>query len=250
MRVIFTIAICCCATFFLSAQIVNIEDRRGAQVDTNGWFALVELGVNLVKNTNEVVTILGKTQLEYRKNRHYFLNVLNYNLVKAQGNDFVNNGYAHLRYNYELNKRLTYEAFTQAQNNEKINLQFRGLLGRGLRYHLIKYKTQGVFWGMAYMFEYNEETDPLMIFRDHRLSNYLSGNFAFTDNVILSGTTYYQPVLDDFADWRLSSKLSLLLKISSKLRFTSNFSITYDSRVPENTPHTIYSLKNGLRWNF
>ncbi len=237
-------------TIIAISQIVNIEDRRAVEADTNGWFGRVDLGFSMVKNTSEIFTVSGRTQLEYQHDKHYVLNMFSYDLVKAAETDFINNGFVHLRYNYQLTKKWTYEAFGQAQYNEKINLRFRGLLGTGMRYQIIDIRDQQIYYGLAYMFEYNEETEPDRIFRDHRISTYLSGLFPISKNITLSGTTYYQPAMNNLDDWRLSSQSRLVFTISTKLKFTTSFRITYDSRVPSDTPHTIYSFVNGLRLDF
>jgi len=83
--------------------------------------------------------------------------------------------------------------------------------------------------------------DVISKFRDHRLSTYLSLSAQpFSKNFTISNTTYYQPVLNNFTDVRLSSQTSMEFIISKKLTFTSIFSITNDT----------YSLRNGIRFSF
>jgi putative salt-induced outer membrane protein YdiY len=109
------------------------------------------------------------------------------------------------------------------------------------------------FWGVAYMWEYNEIKDTNIIHRDHRLSTYLSFNWQPVDNLTLSGTSYYQPVLPDFGNARLSSLTTVQIKITDKLSFKTTFQITYDGQLKKDAPDvpaTTYSLINGLRWDF
>ena len=175
-------------------------------------------------------------------------------MIRANKESFIDNGFQHFRFNYQLNKRVDYEIFTQAQFNKQIRITFRGLLGTGLRYQFLESEKGKAFFGMAYMYEYNEikiVADTISKFNDHRMSAYLSLSAQpFSKNFSISNTTYFQPVLTNFSELRLSSQTSLKFVISKKLTFTSIFSITNDTRVPENVPATYYSLRNGIRWKF
>ncbi|MEL6636800.1 MAG: DUF481 domain-containing protein [Bacteroidota bacterium] len=242
----------------LFGQIVNIEDRRSFRADTIAWFGNVQLGFNLVDNGDPVYTLNGGINVEYQRMRHLFLSFSRFNLVRVVDQDFVNDGFQHLRYNYTLGPRLTWEAFAQAQYNEKIKLRFRGLIGTGPRWSLLpEASKQRAFLGALYMYEYNEdnvatETNPdaLDYLRDHRLSAYLALRFAIGANLVLASTSYFQPVIDNFADQRLSSQTTGQLTITEKLKFTTTFSILYDTRVPEGVPNTTYRWINGIRWNW
>ena len=134
-----------------------------------------------------------------------------------------------------------------------LRLRLRLLLGGGPRFALLPAKSpHRLFVGTLYMYEYNEEKeDEAIVLRsDHRLSAYLAFRIKLGEKASLVSTSYYQPVLDDFADLRLSSQSSLLLPITSKLKFTTVFSILYDSRAPAEVVNTTYSWTNGLKWSF
>ncbi|MEM1319604.1 MAG: DUF481 domain-containing protein [Bacteroidota bacterium] len=233
-----------------AAQIVNIEDKRVERQDTAGWYGFINAGLTLVNNGSEIITINGALRVERLQYRHWFMSLSNFNLVKAEGKDFVNNGFQHFRYNYNVNKWLTWEAFVQAQYDERLNLRLRTLLGTGPRFRLFRNDKIRAFLGTLYMYEYNRETDPEVILNDNRLSTYLSFNYKPLSNVTIASTTYYQPLLNKLADWRLSSQSSLLIAINSKLRFKASFNIIYDSKVPEGVANTIYRLTNGIRLDF
>jgi hypothetical protein len=212
------------------------------------------LNANFVENTKSITTIGGEIRLEYLKEKFRILSLSNYNLIRANKERFIDNGFQHLRFNYHLKPRLDYEFFSQAQFNNQVRITFRGLIGTGLRFRFIKNERGNAYLGMAYMFEYDEikiVENEISKFRDHRMSSYLSLNVQpFSKSFSISNTTYYQPVLTKFSDVRLSSQTSLKFVISKQLTFTSIFSITNDTRVPENVPATYYSLRNGIRLNF
>lgn len=248
--------ICCylIACISLSAQIVNIEDKRPTIKDSIDWVGHVDLKFNLIQNGAQIISLNGDYRLEHVRYRHLFLFFGQYNVGRLSGDAFVDDGFQHIRYNYQVNKWLTWEAFTQLQYNELIQLRMRWLLGSGPRFQLYNKNKSRFFLGMLYMYEYNEERTkedgPIQFLRDHRLSSYLSFRFQPSDVFTFAGTTYIQPVLNDFADIRISTQSTLLFKISSKLQYSTSFSLLYDSNVLEGVQQTIYKLTNGLRWNF
>ena len=237
----------------VDGQIVNVEDRRTNFVDTIGWFGFAEAGANLVKNTRSITSISGNFSLERvgRKNKLLFLT--NYNLVRVNSERFIDNGFQHIRFDHFIRDRIEYEIFAQAQFNSKLRILLRGLLGTGLRFHVLEVDNGKIFWGLSYMYEYDEiKIDPEKIsyFRDHRMSTYLSVSVKVNDNFSLSNTSYYQPVLKQFSDVRLSSQTTLEFYISKRFSFTTTFNITNDTRVPQEVPATYYNWSNGIRVDF
>lgn len=240
--------LCLCTPSY--AQIVNIESKRVVHVDSSEWYGRLNLGFNLIENGNSIINFNGGANLEYVKGHHWFLALTNFNFIQIEKEDFINDGFLHFRYNYSINKFLSYEAFTQAQYNEKLNLQLRWLLGTGLRFALVNKKDHNAYLGVSYMYEYNEETSPELEFRDHRMSSYFSFSIKPFKNARFTGTSYFQPVLNDFNDLRLSSQSALAIDLTKNLKFTTTLNITYDSRVPEDVVNTIYSFRNGIRLDF
>lgn len=238
----------------LAAQIVNIEEKRNIKFDTIDWGGYVDLKFNLVDNGTSSISISGDTRIEHVHLRHLFLSFTRYNLGKVEGKDFINNGFQHFRYNYKMNSLFVWEAFTQVQYNELIKLRLRWLLGTGPRIQLLNQNKSRVFFGLMYMFEYDEEyfetLDVTDFHRDHRISSYFSYYLEPTEQFSIAGTTYIQPVINELSDIRISTQTNFLFKISERLQFSTAFSLTYDSDVPEGVLNTIYRLTNGLRWNF
>lgn len=252
IRNLSTVALfCCCCQ--LSAQIVNIEDRRQQATDSLAWFGRADLGFNLTDNGNEILNLRFGGQLERHLPARSFL--LLGELVQGVLNSerYLNEGVTHLRYNQKLREKVTWEAFGQLQFNEKLRIELRGLLGTGPRFTLADRERQKAFLGVLYMYEYDDVWNSNLFFRDHRLSAYLSFRLGLGKQASLSSTNYYQPVLTDWSTARLSSRTALDVKISDRLSLTSTFSISYDSRLGEEVPDvvkTVYSLVNGLRLSF
>ena len=244
----------CCLYLTSTAQIVNIEDKRTTPLDSTGWTGLFDAGFTLVDNGRRVITVNGRATVQAQRYRHTWMSFSDLALVRAADQDFVNQGFQHLRYNYDWADRWTYEAFAQVQYNERILVGLRTLLGTGVRHQLLSTQEEkGLFVGLAYMYEYDEVAERTIFHRDHRLSSYLSFRVRPTSTLRLAGTTYYQPLLTDWGTYRVSTRTQASLTITEKLSFTSTFELTYDARLQEDAPEvpaTIYKWVNGLRYVF
>ncbi|MFK8103800.1 MAG: DUF481 domain-containing protein [Saprospiraceae bacterium] len=233
------------------AQIVNIEDQRKLDPqDTIAWFGQVGLQYSIVQNGDQVSQTKFNARFDRVYNRHLVFSITNYNLVNIGSEKFINDGFQHLRYNYRMSKRWTYEAFAQAQYNERLNLRLRTLLGTGPRYAWLTKENYNGFIGVLYMYEYSDESAPDREFHDHRMSSYLSFELHPKPYLTIGSTNYFQPLLTDFGDFRVSSQTRVNFNITSKLFFTTTFNFTYDTDVPEGIVNTIYSLTNGIRFMF
>ena len=235
---------------FLAAQIVNIEDRRNSVLDTAGWSGLLDLRFNLIENGATVISTRSSARVDFLKDRHHFFSISQYNFGKVEDAAFIEDGFQHLRYNYHWKSKITWEVFTQLQYNEKINLRLRWLLGTGPRFTILDNTKNKMFIGTLYLYEYNEEffeEDQNIFSREHRLSAYFSFVLKPTTTLTFSGTTYFQPSVDNF---RISSQHSLNFKIIKNLSFSSGFGLSYDSSPPGEVVNLIYQFTNGIRWTF
>ena len=234
------------------AQIVNIEDQRKG-FDTIGWYGQLDLGANLTRNQNTVVNLNGGLRVDRKGTNQALLGLLDYQLVQINGTNAANAGFAHLRYAYYLSDRWRWEAFTQVQYNEQLRLGLRTLVGTGPRLKLLSFDDNRVYVGALYMYEYDEVAERSIFYRDHRLSAYVSFSLFPLEGVALSNTTYYQPVIPDFAMPRVSSITAVSVRLSDRLAFNTKYSVTHDALLVqglEDVPATTYTWTNGLRYTF
>jgi Protein of unknown function, DUF481 len=212
----------------------------------------VDMAFNVFKNDKKLITVNSNTQFEKVYRKHLFLLISGYNLVKAGNSNFLNDGYGHLRYNYEVSKNVTWEAFTQGQYNERTRSRIRALAGTGARFKFQLTEKQRFYLGTALMFEHNQFSDITPRQYDMRLSNYLSFSLAISDKIKLNNTTYFQPILTDLGNFRVSSQGNALFQITKKLIFkvSGNLILDRDVRLPPSVPDLIYAWTNGLRWEF
>jgi hypothetical protein len=237
---------------FLQSQIINIEDRRvriGDSIATKGF---LDLGFNLFQNDKQFITATGNGFVEHNHFKHFFLIVSGYNFVKTGDNKLLNDGFGHFRYNYQLHKLVKWEAYTQAQYNERTRSLFRGLIGTGLRYRVNITPRHRFYVGLSYLFEHNQFSDATPRQYDHRLSSYISFNINLNDKVRFANTSYFQPLLKPLGYGRFSSQGSFICNITKRFAYRSTLSMIYDNdkRLPTTVPDLIYTWTNGIRWEF
>lgn len=235
-------------SFCINAQVINIENKRFLN-DTNGFIGRSDLNFNVTQNTQQVLTLGINLHAQYQHNRHRFLMISDLAFIKASNQNFVNNGYQHFRYSYKLNNRITWETFTQAQYNLVLKLDKRYLAGAGPRFKLLKKNHFRLYAAILYMYEFQSQNMETIIQYNHRLSSYLTFNFNF-DKLDFTSTTFYQPLLNDFNNYRIATDNTIDISISTHFNFRVGFNLLYDDRQPPGIPDIVYVLKNGLSFKF
>lgn len=234
----------------LFAQILNVEALRKV-TDTSGFSGAASLDFSLKRNVNEFVTIGTDVHLQYKMDKHLALFKNDLDFQKIEGEDFDNSFISHLRYNYRFHEKIAWEVFTQGQYNKVNLINFRGLLGTGPRFKLTTSEKYKFYLGTLMMYEYEEVDDNVTpIQRDFRGSGYLSFSLYPTENITLVSTTYYQPEVTDFSDYRISSQSSLLVALFTNFSLKSTYTFVFDSFPAVGIPNSQYEFTTGVAYTF
>lgn len=182
-----------------SAQIVNIEDLRIRETnDSVNWYGSIGAGFNYVRIREEALQLSFDSRAQYKKDRHLALCILNAALLRAGSQDFNNNAFAHLRYNFKFSSNWVFEAYAQIQQNRLILLRRRTLSGAGIRWKTWKSSDRvplSLYLGASLMYEENVFKDEEPILFTTRASAYVSWSYRFNERVSLFSTTYFQPTI-------------------------------------------------------
>jgi len=233
-----------------NAQILNAESLRKV-TDTSGFSGAASLNFALKRNTNDFLTISNNIHVQYKMNNHLVLFKNDINFQKIEGDKFENSGIQHLRYNYKFAPRISWEVFGQAQYNKVSKINFRGLVGSGPRIKLTSSENYKFYLGTLIMYEQEEVSDgvtPLQ--RDFRGSTYLSFSLYPTDALSIVSTTYYQPKLNEFGDYRISSQSSLLVSVFKNFALKTSYTFTYDAFPAIGIPNSQYDFTTGITYSF
>jgi hypothetical protein len=231
------------------AQVVNIESQR-MQMDSHRVASSLNAALEYKDNNEETmlkVDITGILQVKSKNFKNNFLFLVNYGLAQATDVTVSNMGAMHFRYSRKFDKRWRSESFIQHQYDQLLKLKSRTLIGSGIRYKLFTSEKLTINLGSLYMYEYEQtlENEAITLHRDHRLSSYCVFNIALPRQLgeIIS-TTYWQPRLDSWHDFRLANQTNLNIHITKQLDFTTNWVITYDTNPPIDVKKRTLSLNN------
>ncbi|MEX0661542.1 MAG: DUF481 domain-containing protein [Balneolaceae bacterium] len=237
------------------AQVLNVESfRTQADVDTTArWYGETGFDVTLSKFNDRVFKLGNQTNAAYFTGKHRYLFLTNVELINVDGSSVISNGYFHLRGTFQENKTFSPEVFSQFQYNENLGMKERFLTGASVRYTFLDEPTiRGSFvtgamveyekWGIA------DQQNVENTFLKSTSSLSIRGKLSDTTQLLLIG--YYQARPDRFFKPRVTSENQLTMRISQRLTFRVNFTLTYDVEPIIDIPNLTYELKNGLVISF
>lgn len=236
---------------FLQAQIVNVENLR-KEKDTVGWSGYARLDLELEKNANSIFVIENQLKLQYKTKKSLWFLIHDMDFKEVNSVKIVNKSTQHLRFSYELSPKTSFESFIQSQSDRVSQIKLRALVGAGLRFKLYTGKQAKFFLGTTLMYEYEKsiEEEVNSIHNDIRKSIYVSFKLHPTNNISIVNTTYYQPLINKFSDYRILSETSLVFNVLKNLKFLTTFSYQYDAFPVLTVVKEQYKLKNGLVYFF
>ncbi|MCK4661266.1 MAG: DUF481 domain-containing protein [Bacteroidales bacterium] len=250
MRVFFIIIIILSLFTNTYSQVVNIEKKRINNKE-KGMQGSIDLSIGFIKSESDIIQGKNSLKLQYNNNNSTFLFFNNISLIKADDKNFMNDGFQHLRYNYNISNSLVIaEFFVQHQYNTIKNLKKRFLTGAGPRIRISENDTIRFYTGYLCMYEYELLTDDTTQNQSFRLSAYISLGYNFNKNFSINHITYYQPVFIDFQDYRISSETYFSFKFATKLSFKLVYTLTYDTNPPLGINKLFYSLNNTISYSF
>src|SRR6202008_1155220 len=101
------------------------------------------------------------------------------------------------------------------------------LAGMGPRFKIIKKKNFRLYVGTLYMYEYQLQDHETIEQYNHRLSTYVTFNIAYS-KFDFSHTTFFQPLLSNFSNYRIASDSNLDIVLTGHFNFRVGFNLLYD----------------------
>lgn len=238
-------------SFTSFAQIVNVEGSR-LDESKQGWQGLADLSFYAVKNTNTLYQLNNKLRLQYVASRHRWLMLNDINLSVSNELKFEQNAFQHLRYGLMLDSAYVLECFGQHQYDRIQLIKRRVLLGGGLRIRFLERGLINSYYGFTYMLEYEDELVTLNRNLHSRLSTYVNIKLTIKEWLKFLSTSYYQPRLSYFGDFRLSTNNTLEFKINGNLSILTKYVLIFDSSPVDDpsVPKINMKLTNGFSYKF
>lgn len=245
------------AVGILTAQ-VNTEALRGDKLK-DGLSGSFSASMNLHQGNTQILQTKVDARLDYFAQSKHLFTVANLHRGREADKPSINKGFIHLRGVQQLAAKLAIEGFTQIEFNEFIRLKNRILFGLGTRIWLLNKNELRLALGVGGMAEYErlyasstiagaEESLETNLIRS---TNYLDLKWVINDHVILGGTTYLQPNIADFGNYRILWSSTLEVAFSTNLSLKIEAVIRYDSEPPMNVDSKYdLELTNGITYHF
>jgi Protein of unknown function, DUF481 len=245
---VFLLIIICLLSKHSFAQIVNMESQRYHK-DTTGWSGSINGNFALTNYGTKVFALDAIAHVQYQTSKSLYLLLGSYGFLKGDSLSFIDYRFLHFRYNFKLGKVLRAEAFTQLQQNTITEIQSRFLIGAGPRFKISGSKKLHLYAGVLAMYEIEKQTMNKEKIRDWRNSDYLSLSYFPNDQTEFTATTYYQPLFNNFRDYRLLNQCIFKIKASKKISVTLNWNYQFDSTPAIGVTRDTYSFSTGLELN-
>ncbi|OUR94295.1 hypothetical protein A9Q87_01210 [Flavobacteriales bacterium 34_180_T64] len=245
------------------SQLVNIESQR-IQSDSIRFVFSNHLSFSYYNtNGSEVFQISDglSTQLKSKDLKKIYLLLGNYSYVRASEQNFNNTWFLHFRFNYKITDLWRFETFVQSQYNEFLDINSRNLFGIGARLKLVSKEHVNLYFGNAYMYEYEKSMSFETHANNHRNSSYLSFNAKIpmnpdaidkrkVRNIFFLNTIYYQPLYEDFSNYIISELFRVEVPMTQHLSMTTQFTYYYDSLTPSGNKQYVSNMSFGFGLNF
>lgn len=235
--------------------IVNLEDLHLGQ-PKDGTTGSVSFGLDGASGNSEQSRAQIGGRLEWHKAQTTRLFMANATYGESFGKEDQNKAFAHARNMFEYEKGRTWELFAQIETNKFSRLNFRGLIGTGIRWTLSeKLKDHAMFLGTGFFYS-EEELAKLNNLSDSGMSSVTRGNFylvykkRLNDTVSLVSTTYVQPALKDVEDVRVLEDAGLQIKLAEQLNLGLSLQISHDSQPPLTVEKTDVIYNTAIEYRF
>jgi Protein of unknown function, DUF481 len=233
----------------IGAQVVNIENKRFYN-DTTKFTGRAKFETLGFKNISNVFNFGGSINLQYHwgKSKLMFVGDIFYLISDSFLVD--DNAYGHLRYNYQISKLVTFEAYLQAQFNKILKISSRSLGGAGVRLSLFADTHNKLFYGLSGLYERQVDNPDHLQWTAVRMSTYFTYHWQITHIIELANTFYYQPNVIKISDKRLLNEFSIMVDATKWLTFESSLFILHANVHGIDMPDNIWRYDNKLVINF
>ncbi len=238
-----------------SAQI-NTEKLRGsAEPGFHGW---IDGSLQYRSGNAPRVVVSSGARLEYvtdEVHTTFVQGAFNYGQKGEEGDAYLNKGFGHARWTAMWHPRVGTEVFTQLQFDQFLRLSLRVLGGAGVRGEVLKTDPFSMIMGAGYMIEredldIDETNSHPAETLNHRLTSYLLLRLHLTEHFSLISTTYFQPRLDEFSDYRLLEEAGLEVSLVKHLSLVAAFTMAHDADPPDGVEKTdiVIAPKLKVHW--
>lgn len=247
----FAVALLCFMAYSLDGFAIVNMDGLHFKDNEKTFSSDFELNLSGSTGNSENSTTAANGQFSWKKERSINLAILGYQYGEVNHIENTNKSFVHLRHIHNINDSYDAEFFTQLEQNNFTRLEYRGLLGTGLRFTPLDSGEHHAFIGLGAF--YSEEKIKAVtgltddgIETTVRANLYFLTKHKFTSHLNNSNALYYQPAIDDFSDYRALFQSKLDFKINENLKFRLSLDVAHDSKPSQTIKKTDFSYLTGI----
>lgn len=246
------------------AQILNVEKSRTSRDSLNHFESNISFSATLYNRSTDpdkpvkFLSLGGNANLSYFSQKHSYSTINHLSYIKLNNNTIVNAAYSHFRINLMRRKKVSYELFTQYQNDLRRGLDKRILAGVGLRFILIHNDKTNLSLGTGVMYEeenwrHPQKEEEKISTQIIKSTNYIAFHAKLSETAKFGLISYFQSGYDTDSETgrnRLSIDTNLSFKITKNIAFRTTFTAAYDAKPIVPVTQFIYKLTNGISLTF
>ncbi len=228
------------------AQVIRSYESLDRAAGEDGY-ATLGFTIDAKSGNTEYTELDLAGAMGYRGKKNWIRLYPTYNIRRSGGDTEEHARSAHLRHSYIFTPRTRSFAFVQLQADESLDVQRRFLLGGGLRRSLVLTEAgNGIDLGLGVMYE-SERTETGKEESVIRGTNLLVVKGG-AGPMALTATGFFQPLLDDWEDHRISAAGSAAIPLGSQWDLEISLIWRRDSRPAVDVEPDDVALTVGLRF--
>ena len=234
---------------FLSLSFLFNTIYATNPIPKNGITGNFDLGLSFTKNTETTLQFNNLFLIKYQLGNSSFSLTNNISFISKSGEDeILNKGTQDFR--YALNsKKIDINITLNHMYDISRSIKHRYGSGLGMSYNPHDTDTKKLGFGISALKE-----KEINLTNDPKIQNRLSGNIIFmikpNKNFSISGTTNYQPNIEETGDFRWNSNISFRVNLNPHFLLSINNTFNYDSMPEEGVSKSDYQLINSVSYNF
>jgi hypothetical protein len=246
----------CLAAFLLfvtsapaEAQIVNT--LRGFDETEDGWTGGAAAALAVADGNTEYFELEFDARAQFQT-EHHRLRFLGFGMRRtAGGEEVAQSRIGHARHNYRFRPWLSSIAFVQAQYDPYLRIETRLLAGAGARFDVFHGELWRLALGGVVMHESEDLTDDAEGFSDRERFSFFVTLYRLEEGgVDLDLWGFYQPVVDDFGNARVSAAASAKIDIVGNIYVFASYIVRHNSTPPPTVKKHDQSLRSGVGIDF
>jgi len=227
---------------------VNVERLRPS-VQPDVLSQSLMCAFTYLTGNSDSLEILPSYRVDYATPTWSMLGIGNLRYGSRNGANFVNQGFVHLRGSLRLDPTATWEGFVQKEYDDFRRVTDRQLLGSNYRLSIVDDTWFTGSGALGLMAESETNTvEGLMTLV--RFNSYLTGTLRGS-NVTCVVTTYLQPALRDFSDFRVLADATVTVMMTDlPIGLSTGLKLFYDSQPPAGVGTIDLGLTSGVNVHF